>query len=115
MIGFIAITAHLLDAWPTYCHHEYMAATKEERLQIRVDPARKRMLQGAADAADQSLSAFILAAASRRAEAVLADSRVVELSPDAARAFSEALNSPARVNERLAEALDRPRHFRWVD
>jgi len=113
--GFVVITARFLDTFPVYCHYEYMAATKEERLQVRVDPVRKRMLQEAADAADQTLSAFVLAAASRRAETVLADSRVVELSPDAARAFNEALDSPARVNERLAEALDRPRHFRWVD
>ena len=36
-------------------------------------------------------------------------------SPDAAAAFTEALNRPARVNERLAEALQRTAKFSWLD
>jgi uncharacterized protein (DUF1778 family) len=92
-----------------------MSATREQRLQIRVDPQRKQLLERAADAAHQNLSAFVLGAASRRAEEVLAERAVVELSPQAAQAFSDVLAQPARVNERLAEALGRPRQFRWVD
>jgi uncharacterized protein (DUF1778 family) len=92
-----------------------MAPVKEQRLQIRVDPRRKQLLERAADATHQNLSAFVLQAASQHAEAVLAERTVIELSPQAAQAFSEALAQPARVNERLAAALDRPRRFRWVD
>jgi uncharacterized protein (DUF1778 family) len=92
-----------------------MGATREQRLQIRVDPQRKQLLERAADAAHQNLSAFVLGAASRRAEEVLAERAVIGLSPQAAQAFSDALAQPARVNERLAEALHRPRQFRWVD
>ena len=98
-----------------YCQCEYMAVTKEQRLQIRVDPERKLMLERAASASDQNLSAFVLLAASQRAESVLAERQVIDLSPDAAKAFSEALAQPARVNERLTAALERPRRFRWVD
>jgi uncharacterized protein (DUF1778 family) len=98
-----------------YCLHEYMATTKEQRLQIRVDPQRKQMLERAAGATHQNLSAFVLQAASRYAEEVLAERRLIDLPPQAARAFSEALAQPARVNERLTAALGRPRRFRWVD
>lgn len=66
-----------------------MAVTKEQRLQIRVDPERKLMLERAASASDQNLSAFVLLAASQRAESVLAERQVIDLSPDAAKAFSE--------------------------
>ncbi|MDP2712611.1 MAG: DUF1778 domain-containing protein [Solirubrobacteraceae bacterium] len=98
-----------------YCHHEYMTTLKEQRLQIRVDPHRKQLLERAADATHQNLSAFVLGAASQHAEEVLAERTVVDLPPQAAKAFSEALAQPARVNERLAAALGRPRRFRWVD
>jgi len=98
-----------------YCHHEYMASPKGQRLQIRVDPQRKQMLERAAGATHQNLSAFVLQAASQHAEEVLAERRVIDLPPQAARAFDEALAEPARVNERLAAALGRPRRFRWVD
>jgi uncharacterized protein (DUF1778 family) len=98
-----------------YCHHEYMAATKGQRLQIRVDPQRKQILERAAGATHQNLSAFVLQAASQHAEEVLAERRVIDLPPQAAKAFSAALEEPARVNERLAAALGRPRRFRWVD
>jgi uncharacterized protein (DUF1778 family) len=92
-----------------------MSTTKEQRLQIRVDPQRKQLLERAADATHQNLSAFVLQAASQHAETVLAERSVIELPPQAAQAFSDALAQPALVNERLAAALDRPRGFRWVD
>jgi uncharacterized protein (DUF1778 family) len=98
-----------------YCHSEYMATVKEQRLQIRVDAERKQLLERAADATHQNLSAFVLQAASQHAEEVLAERSVIQLSPQAAQAFSEALAQPAQVNARLAAALDRPRQFRWVD
>lgn len=98
-----------------YCHSEYMPPVKDERLQIRVDPRRKQLLERAADATHQNLSAFVLHAAAQHAEEVLAERSVIQLSPQAAQAFSDALGQPATVNERLAAALDRPRGFRWVD
>lgn len=92
-----------------------MASVKEQRLQIRVDAERKQLLERAADATHQNLSTFVLQAASQHAEEVLAERNVIQLSPQAAQAFSEALAQPARVNQRLAAALDRPSSFRWVD
>lgn len=66
-------------------------------MQIRVDPQRKQLLERAADAAHQSLSAFVLGAAARRAEDVLAGRAAIELSRMAAQAFSNALAQPPRV------------------
>jgi uncharacterized protein (DUF1778 family) len=92
-----------------------MAKVKEGRLQIRVEPQQKQLLERAARATHQSLSAFVMQAAALHADEVLAERSVIRLSPTAAEAFGEALERPATVNERLAAALDRPRGFRWVD
>lgn len=92
-----------------------MPPTKDDRLQLRVSPAEKRLLECAAEAAHLSVSAFVLHAAALQAEDVLADRQVILLGTDAAAAFDQALKRPAQVNERLAAALQRPRKFNWVD
>jgi uncharacterized protein (DUF1778 family) len=98
-----------------YYHREYMTTVKDDRLQIRVDPAAKALLERAAAAAHLNLSAFVLAAAASRADEVLAERQAIRLSPAAAAAFSEALERPATVNDRLARALRRRRAFTWLD
>lgn len=92
-----------------------MATTKDDRLQIRVDPIHKSLLERAAAAAHLNVSAFVLQAAATRAEEVLAERPSIRLSAQAATAFTEALAQPAQVNERLAAALHRPRTFTWLD
>lgn len=98
-----------------YCHCKYMAVVKDERLQIRVDPAEKRLLERAAEAAHLSVSAFVVQSAAMRAEEILTERQTIRLSASAAEAFTHALEQPARVNERLAEAFRRPRKFSWLD
>jgi len=39
----------------------------------------------------------------------------IVLSGSTAKAFNQALDEPAQVNERLAQALKRPRTFAWLD
>lgn len=92
-----------------------MATTKDDRLQIRVNPTDKSLLERAAAAAHLNVSAFVLQAAAARAEEVLAERPIIRLSAHAATAFTEALAQPAQVNERLATALQRPRKFTWLD
>ena len=92
-----------------------MTVTKDERLQIRVDQAEKRLLERAAEAAHVSVSAFVVQSAAAHAADVLAERQIVELGPDGAAAFNAALNAPAAVNRRLEAALDRPQGFRWLD
>lgn len=104
-----------LDNPLLYCHCEYMSSIKDERLQIRVDPADKLLLERAAAASHLNVSAFVVQAAAAKAEEILAERSSVRLSREAAVAFSEALERPAEVNDRLARALRRKRKFSWLD
>ncbi|HEY7960901.1 MAG TPA: DUF1778 domain-containing protein [Solirubrobacteraceae bacterium] len=92
-----------------------MATVKDERLQIRVGPTDKSLLERAAAASHVNLSAFVLQAAAARAEEILAERHTIRLSARAAEAFDEALQRPAQANQRLADALRRPRKFTWLD
>ena len=92
-----------------------MSTIKEGRLQIRVGPADKALLERAAAASHLNVSAFVVQAAASRAEEVLAERSSIRLSGDAAIAFTEALERPAQLNDRLASALRRKRTFSWLD
>lgn len=92
-----------------------MSTTKEQRLQIRVGPTDKALLERAAAASHLSVSAFVVQAAASRAEEILAERSSIRLSSEAGVAFSEALERPAQVNDRLARALRRKRKFSWLD
>jgi uncharacterized protein (DUF1778 family) len=89
--------------------------SKGERLQIRVDPADKLLLERAAAASHLNVSSFVVQVAAARAEEILAERSRIRLSREAALAFSEALDRPAEVNDRLAKALRRKRQFSWLD
>ena len=104
-----------LDKPTLYCHREYMSTTKDERLQIRVNPSEKALLERAAAASHLNMSAFVVQAAASRAEEVLAERSSIRLSADAAAAFTEALERPAQVNDRLAKVLRRKGKFSWLD
>lgn len=110
-----AIEPSPVDITRPYCHCDAMSVTKDERLQIRVDPDQKRLLERAAEASNISVSAFVLQSAAAQAAEVLAERQRIALSPTAAAAFTEALDAPAKVNQRLATALQQPRKFRWLD
>ncbi len=92
-----------------------MSTTKEERLQIRVGPADKVVLERAAAASHLNVSAFVVQAAASKAQEVLAERSSIRLSAQASAAFTEALERPAEVNDRLAKALRRKRKFSWLD
>jgi uncharacterized protein (DUF1778 family) len=92
-----------------------MPTLKDERLQIRVDPGEKSLLERAAEASHVNVSAFVLQAAAARAEEILAERHTIRLGTHAAQAFEQALKRPAQANERLAEALKRSRSFSWLD
>src|SRR5919197_2573839 len=111
----VLLRVGLLDKLLLYCHCEYMSTVKEERLQIRVDPADKALLERAAAASRLNVSAFVVQAAAAKAEEILAERSSIRLSHEAAVAFSQALEGPAEVNDRLAQALRRKRKFSWVD
>ena len=85
--------------------------TRTDKLDLRLTPSAKRVLQSAAAAARRSVSEFVLESALARAEETLPDRQRFGL--DAARwaAFQAALDSPARPNARLKKLLQKPSVF----
>ena len=55
-----------------------MSMTKDDRLQIRVGPAEKSLLERAAAATHVSVSAFVVQSAAARAATVLADRPLID-------------------------------------
>lgn len=81
---------------------------KEERLELRLEADRRRLLDRAAEASGMSTSAFVLAHATEAASQVLADRTVFVLPPDRWNAFVELLDRPEQPMEGLAAFLARP-------
>lgn len=78
--------------------------TRAERFNIRVTQQEKSMVEQAARASRVSVSQFILQAAVRSAEEVLAQQTAFVLSPEQWDAFAERLDKPARVLPQLERA-----------
>lgn len=91
------------------------AAAKSEKLDLRLTPEMKRVLQSAATASRRSVSEFVLDSAMARAEEVLPDRQHFGLDAQAWTAFQEALDAPPRPMPRLAELLSKPSVFERSD
>ena len=85
--------------------------TKTERLNIRASEAEKALLEQAAGASHQGVSQFMLQAALRSAEEVLADQTRFVLPSDRWGEFVALLDRPARVLPGLREAASKPSPF----
>ena len=86
--------------------------TRDERLNLRATAAEKRLLERAAIASHMSSTQFILQAALRSAEDVMADETRFVLEPEAWSEFAAMLERPARSIPALAAAASKPRRFR---
>ena len=91
------------------------AAAKSEKLDLRLTPEMKRVLQSAASASRRSVSEFVLDSAMARAEEVLPDRQRFGLDAESWTAFQEALDAPPRVLPRLAKLLSKPSRFERSD
>lgn len=81
---------------------------KDDRLELRLEPANRRLLDEAAAASSMSVSAFVLTHATDAAREVLAD-RTTFVLPDARwDAFTESLEREIRPMPGLAAFLARP-------
>lgn len=85
-----------------------MVDAKDERLHLRLDADQKALLEAASRTAGESVSKFVLKAATEAAADVLADRRVFPLDEDAWLVFDEALNRPAQDVAGLRELLNTP-------
>jgi uncharacterized protein (DUF1778 family) len=85
-----------------------MSSMKAERLHLRVDPEQKALLEAASRAAGDTVSGFVLRAATEAAADVLADRRVFVLEEQAWQVFDQALSRPATEVPGLRELLSAP-------
>jgi uncharacterized protein (DUF1778 family) len=81
---------------------------KADRLELRLEPANRRLLDEAAAASSMSVSAFVLTHATDAAREVLADRTTFALPDDRWDAFTTGLDREERPMPELAAFLARP-------
>lgn len=81
--------------------------TRSQNLNIRVLPKERTLISRAAEAANVSVSEFVLSAARRQAEDVLLDRQTFLLDEERYQAFVDALDAAPRENGALARLLKR--------
>lgn len=84
---------------------------KEDRLELRLEPTNRRLLDEAAAASSMSTSAFVLTHATQAAREVLADRTTFVLPDDRWDAFVQLLERKERPMSGLAAFLARPSVF----
>ena len=85
--------------------------TRSEKLDLRLTPDAKMVLQAAAIASHRSVSEFVLESALARADEALADRRTFGLDAVQWKAFIEALDAPPRPLPRLERLMKEPGFF----
>lgn len=85
--------------------------TRTEKIDLRLTPSAKRVLQSAATAARRSVSEFVLESALARAEETLPDRTRFGLDAERWAAFLATLDAPTRPNPRLKKLLQKPSVF----
>jgi uncharacterized protein (DUF1778 family) len=86
----------------------FMPAIKDERLNLRLSASADALIRDAAETLGTSVSDYVTQSAIQRAHQVLADQRHFTLDDATWNRFLDALDRPAKVNERLAALLRRP-------
>jgi len=84
------------------------ARRREDRLEIRLSAAAKKVLQRAASVQHKSISAFVLDSGLTAAAEALADRREFTLSTQQYDAFVAALDAPTKSKPRLQKLLKTP-------
>lgn len=85
--------------------------TRSEKLDIRLTPEAKSLLQQAAESRHKSVSEFVLDSAIGAAEDVLKERNVILLDAERWDAFLAALDAPPRRHPRLERLLQEPSVF----
>lgn len=86
-------------------------ATRSEKLDLRLTPEAKRLLNAAAQATRRSVSDFVLESALARAEEALPDRQRFGLDAERWDMFLTALDAPPRPAPRLQRLLTEPSVF----
>src|SRR6516225_9288431 len=86
--------------------------TRSEKLDLRLTPEAKRVLNAAAQASRRSVSEFVLESALDRAQEALPDRQHFGLDAARWKAFLAALDAPPRPLPRLQRLFDRTQRVR---
>ena len=81
---------------------------RDDRLEIRLSAAAKKVLQQAASSQRKSISAFVLDSGLSAAAEALADRREFKLSAQQYDAFVAALDAPSKAKPRVEKLLKKP-------
>ena len=82
-----------------------LTSSKTQRVDLRISPAAKEMIQAAAQAQDKTVSEFLLDSGLTSAAETLTDRRLFILDDAKWRAFQAALDAPPRARPRLAKLM----------
>ena len=80
---------------------------KEERLEARMTPQQKELLQCAADLRGTSLTNFVLMSAKQAAEETIREHNIISLTARDSLVFAEALLNPRAPSAKLRAAFAR--------
>jgi uncharacterized protein (DUF1778 family) len=84
-----------------------MSDAKSERINVRLTPDALETIRAAADVQQQDLTSFVLGAVMERARAVLAEDRILRLTPVEVNQLEKALDSEPEVVPQLRAFLQR--------
>lgn len=84
-----------------------MSEAKSERINVRLTPDALETIRAAANVQQQDLTSFVLGAAMERARAVLAEDRILRLTPVEVNQIEKALDSEPEVVPQLKAFLQR--------
>ena len=81
---------------------------KDERLNLRLDPDQKQLLQRAAEIENTSITEFVLRIALREAKDTILDQKVFLLSPEDYDSFVQGVTNVPDAEERIKRLMDVP-------
>jgi uncharacterized protein (DUF1778 family) len=85
-----------------------LSSPRSEKLDIRITPEAKRLLQDAARERHTTISQFVLDTALSAASEVLAERNRIGLTAEQWEAFTAALDAPPRQHPRMKRLLNEP-------
>lgn len=84
-----------------------MLEAKSARINLRLNPDALETIRAAAGVQQQDLTSFVLGAAMERARAVLAEGRLLRLTPHEVNQLERALNTEPGANAQLRTFIER--------
>jgi uncharacterized protein (DUF1778 family) len=87
--------------------HQKIMDNTLTRIEARISPETKAMIQQAADIESCSLADYLSKSAQAAAQLTIANHNVLKLSAEGSRAFAEAILNPREPNQKLKEVMKR--------